>query len=136
MADLRREPPPAQHFLNFMQFLRNFGKIVCWRPPWRVGAPSYGKSWMCPWVGPQVNKFEQVSSDDHQMSVVGEGVGYPGPMTRGNGYTGMWPIQSSPPMDRHPPVKHYLPQTLLTEFTNENLIEFSQTTISFKIKHC
>ena len=23
-------------------------------------------------VGPQVNKFEQVSSDDHQMSVVGE----------------------------------------------------------------
>ena len=24
---------------------------------------------------PQVNKFEQVSSDDHQMSVAGEGVG-------------------------------------------------------------
>ena len=26
-------------------------------------------------VGPQVNKFEQVTSDDHQMSVVGLGVG-------------------------------------------------------------
>ena len=24
------------------------------------------------WVGPQVNKFEQVFSDDHQMSVPGE----------------------------------------------------------------
>ena len=27
------------------------------------------------WVGPQVNKFEKISSDDHQMSVAGEGVG-------------------------------------------------------------
>ena len=27
------------------------------------------------WGGPEVNKFEQVSSDDHQMSVEGEGVG-------------------------------------------------------------
>ena len=26
-------------------------------------------------VGPQVNKFEQVSSDDHQMSVAGVGLG-------------------------------------------------------------
>ena len=26
-------------------------------------------------VGPQVNKFEQVSSDDHEMSVTGKGVG-------------------------------------------------------------
>ena len=26
-------------------------------------------------VGPQANKFEQVSSDDHQMSAAGEGVG-------------------------------------------------------------
>ena len=25
-------------------------------------------------AGPLVNKFEQVSSDDHQMSVVGDGV--------------------------------------------------------------
>ena len=25
-------------------------------------------------VGPQLNKFEQVSSDDHQMSVAGEGI--------------------------------------------------------------
>ena len=36
--------------------------------------------------GPQVNKFEQVFSDDHQMSVAG--VGYPGPMSRGAGYPG------------------------------------------------
>ena len=36
-------------------------------------------------LGPQVNKFEQVSSDDHQMSVVG-GRGrarYPGSRSRG-----------------------------------------------------
>ena len=32
-------------------------------------------------VGPQVNKFEHISSDDHQMSLAGE-VGYPG---RGGG---------------------------------------------------
>ena len=30
------------------------------------------------WVGPQVNKFEKISSDDHQMSVAGEGVGLQG----------------------------------------------------------
>ena len=33
-------------------------------------------------IGPGVNKLEQVSSDDHQISVVGEGVGYPGPWYR------------------------------------------------------
>ena len=53
VADLRgargtRPTPPAPHprgpnSFNFMQFLGNFGKIVCWRP-WRVGAPSSGKS--------------------------------------------------------------------------------------------
>ena len=39
--------------------------------------------WLGAGVGPQVNKFEQVSTDDHQMSlaawigyVQGEGVGY------------------------------------------------------------
>ena len=25
------------------------------------------------WVGPQVNKFEQISSDDHKMSLAGGG---------------------------------------------------------------
>ena len=25
-----------------MQFLGKFGKIVCWRPPWRVGVPIWG----------------------------------------------------------------------------------------------
>ena len=43
-----RAPPTAQNFLNFMQFFTKFGKIICWRPPWRVGAPSYGVSWIRP----------------------------------------------------------------------------------------
>ena len=43
-----RAPPTAQNFLNFMQFFAKFGKIICWRPPWRVGAPSYGESWIRP----------------------------------------------------------------------------------------
>ena len=35
-------------------------------------------------LGPQVNKFEHVSSDDHQMSVVGGGrARYPGSRSRG-----------------------------------------------------
>ena len=34
--------------------------------------------------GPQVNKFEQVSSDGHQMSLAG-GAGFPCLMSRGGG---------------------------------------------------
>ena len=34
-----------------MQFLGKFGKIVCWRPPWRVGAPTSGKSGIRHWSG-------------------------------------------------------------------------------------
>ena len=34
---------------NFMQFLGKFGKIICWRPSWGVGAPSSGKSWIRQW---------------------------------------------------------------------------------------
>ena len=30
-------------------------------------------------LGPRVNKFEQVFSDDHQMSVAGDGVGIQDP---------------------------------------------------------
>ena len=41
-----RAPPRGPNSFNFMQFLGKFGKIVCWRPPWRVGAPSSGKSWI------------------------------------------------------------------------------------------
>ena len=41
--------PMAQNFLNFMQFFAKFGKIICWHPPWRFGAPSYRESWICPW---------------------------------------------------------------------------------------
>ena len=37
-------PPPGQNSFNFMQFLGNFGKILCWRPPPRgVGAPLLGE---------------------------------------------------------------------------------------------
>ena len=52
VADLRggardvRPPPGGPNSFNFMQFLGKFGKIVCWRPPWGVGAPSSGKSWI------------------------------------------------------------------------------------------
>ena len=44
---LSARPLTAQNFLNFMQFLVKFGKIVCWRPleDWR---PSYGQSWIRP----------------------------------------------------------------------------------------
>ena len=40
-------PPECPNSFNFMQFLGNFGKIVCWSPPppgsWR---PTWGKSWI------------------------------------------------------------------------------------------
>ena len=47
VADLRGErgtPPGGPNSFNFMQFLGNFGKFVCWRPPplWGVGAPPRG----------------------------------------------------------------------------------------------
>ena len=38
--------PQGPNSFNFMQFLGKFGKIVCWRAPWGVGAPSSGKSWI------------------------------------------------------------------------------------------
>ena len=41
---LDERPPGGPNSFNFMQFLGKFGKIVCWRPPWGVGAPSSGKS--------------------------------------------------------------------------------------------
>ena len=41
-----RAPPPGPNSFNFMQFLGKFDKFVCWRPPWGVGAPSSGKSWI------------------------------------------------------------------------------------------
>ena len=39
-------------------------------------------------VGPQVNKFEQVPSDDHQMSVAGGR--YPGLMSKGVPYLSIY----------------------------------------------
>ena len=38
--------PGCPNSFNVMQFLGHFGKIVCWCPPWGVGAPSSGKSWI------------------------------------------------------------------------------------------
>ena len=72
-------------------------------------------------VTSEVNKFEQISSDDHQMSV--ERIGYTGPMSRGGGgypgpmfggegvschvtYPMTWiPYLPSTPAGRHTPVK-------------------------------
>ena len=44
--------PRGPNSFNFMQFLGNFGKIVCWRPPppCGVGAPSSEKSWIRHWL--------------------------------------------------------------------------------------
>ena len=41
-------PPTAQNFLNFMQFLGKFDKIVC-RRPLEGRRPSYRESWIRPW---------------------------------------------------------------------------------------
>ena len=37
-----RAPPPGSNSFNFMQFLRKFGIIVCWRPPEKF-APLLGE---------------------------------------------------------------------------------------------
>ena len=39
-------PPESPNSFNFMQFLGKFGKNRMLAPPWRVGAPSSGKSWI------------------------------------------------------------------------------------------
>ena len=51
VADLRGSawdapppPPGGPNSFDFMQFLGNFGKIVCWGPTWGFGATSSGKS--------------------------------------------------------------------------------------------
>ena len=53
VADPRGEGTPPlsdQNFLNFMQFFWKIWQICILTPPsWRVGAPSYGKSWIRPW---------------------------------------------------------------------------------------
>ena len=52
--------PPGPNSFNFMQFLRTFGKIVCWRPPSPrgVGVPSSGKSCIRHCIGWQVSHSE------------------------------------------------------------------------------
>ena len=47
MADLkgregRASPSGGPNSFNFMQFLGNFGKIVCWCPPGELAPPSRG----------------------------------------------------------------------------------------------
>ena len=58
LADLKgvggmRASPGGPNSLNFIQFSGKFGKIVnrILVPPWRVGAPTSGKSWFRPWCG-------------------------------------------------------------------------------------
>ena len=41
-----RPPPRGPNSFNFMQFSGKIGKIVCWRLPRGVCAPSSGKSWI------------------------------------------------------------------------------------------
>ena len=52
-----------------------------------------------------MNKFEQVSSDDHQMSVAGEGVGTQAPCL-GDRYPDVWGVGTQAPClgDRYPDV--------------------------------
>ena len=38
--------PGCPNSFNFMQFLEEFGKIVCSRPHWRVLASTWRKSWI------------------------------------------------------------------------------------------
>ena len=35
-------PPGGPNSFNFMQFLGNFGEIVCWRPPGELAPPPRG----------------------------------------------------------------------------------------------
>ena len=42
-----RPPPGGPNSFNFMQFLGNFGKIVCWRPPGELATHLGEKSWIC-----------------------------------------------------------------------------------------
>ena len=42
----RAPPPDGQNFFIFMQFSAKIYKIIGWRPPLGVGAPSSGKSWI------------------------------------------------------------------------------------------
>ena len=49
MADLHSkllDAPRGPNSFHFMQFLGNFGKNVCWRPPGDLAPPTSGKSWI------------------------------------------------------------------------------------------
>ena len=39
-----RPPPRGSNSFNFMQFLGNFRKILCWRPPGELDPPLEGLS--------------------------------------------------------------------------------------------
>ena len=42
IVDARPPPPEGPNSFNFMQFLGNFGKIVCWCPPGELAPPPRG----------------------------------------------------------------------------------------------
>ena len=44
------DAPEDTNSFDFMQFLENFGKIVCWRLR-RIGDPTWVKSWIRHWLG-------------------------------------------------------------------------------------
>ena len=60
-----RAPPGGPNSFNFMQLFGKFGKIVCWRLPWGVGAPSSEKSWIRHWLWLLTEKRGVV--DAHRM---------------------------------------------------------------------
>ena len=67
-----RTPPPGRpNSFDFMQFSGKFGVFT---PPLEGSRPPLGKI-LDPPLGryPEMNKFERVSGDDHQVSVAGGG---------------------------------------------------------------
>ena len=72
VADPRRghegcAPHPRESKL--FQFRAVFGKIICWHPPWRVGAPTLGKSWIrhCYYLNCNMCKYEIRKNHVHEQ---------------------------------------------------------------------
>ena len=87
---------PMIFFLEFNKIVYKNSNVIAFatRPP--LGVSTSGKG------GPQVNKFEQVSGAEHQMSVVGGRVSmyhvlrrvpYTCDLSRGDGYPTIWSIK-------------------------------------------
>ena len=54
-----RATPGGPNSFNFMQFLRKFGKIVCWRPFRGLAPRSKGKSWIRHWERTELSLKKQ-----------------------------------------------------------------------------